>query len=142
MNLLHGSMIFGMTIFLIIVIIMQNGFPEGAANFSSPLIYIAIAICTFALAFHFLLYQNRLEKIRSNSKSTAEKLTNWRTLFLLKCAITEGAAIFCLVGALVEKSAMFLYLFLAVFVLFISFFPTKNKLQSELELTNDEMAEV
>ncbi|MBC8045896.1 MAG: hypothetical protein H7Y00_03825 [Fimbriimonadaceae bacterium] len=142
MNIIHGAMVTGMILFFAVLVFLQSGLPSAETDFSSPLMYVAIFLTVFALAFNFLIYPGRIEKVKTGNSSAHGKVTNWKTIFLIRCAITEGAALFCLAGMFVEESAVFMYLFFALLVLFISFFPSRNKIQSELELSSEEVAEL
>ncbi|MFN0275890.1 MAG: hypothetical protein ACKVPJ_09105 [Chitinophagales bacterium] len=142
MRIIHGSMIMGLLLFFIVLIGLGNGLPSGETDFNNPLVYVAIVFLVFALMMNYIVYPARIQKLKDSGGSATEKVNGWKTWFLIRCATTEAAALFCLVGVLLTDSSFYMYMYFAALVLFISYFPTKNKLQGELELRSEEMSEV
>lgn len=133
-NVLHIALCMGPFLFFITILLLQGGLPSVPANFSDPFIYVAIAAFIGAFSFTYLLYPGRINKI-SEKTDAQQKIADWRTMFIVRCAVTEGAALVCIVGMLLMEYDFFVYLFIPLLILQISYFPTKNKVQNELALS-------
>lgn len=109
--------------------------PEDAELGQLFLIIAASLILLTQLASRFLI-NKRLETIRK--LDFRAKLTQYKGLFILRIAFLEGSSLFCLVTYLITGYLWLLVLGMGMLLLFLTYYPSLNKVVNELELDTSE----
>lgn len=136
LTILFCAIMFGHITFcaLVYFLISSNTIKEIYSN--PAFLYIVIALCIFAMAASFLLFSNKIQKIKEES-DVPKKLYDYRIVFIMRIAILEAACMANIIFFLLTTDMLFLYLYLAMAVVMLSFFPSKSKIMSETDITDE-----
>ena len=100
---------------------------------ADPVVFIAHIFALISLVISGLLFNKLIGNIDSNIRST-EKITQYQTAFLVKCAFLEGAALFNIVACLVTNNALTLiFATICLAYLWLSR-PTDQKIYETLQM--------
>lgn len=131
----------GPILFLGVCFMLQAGSQPVEQEMSSPLFFIAIGFATIGIIGSRAMYASRISKLQA-LESTQQKLDGWRTTFIIRMAMIEGPTLLCVVGLLIEEQRVFLFLALVLLFFQALNFPTKSKIQSDLNLSETETKEL
>ncbi|QQS31129.1 MAG: hypothetical protein IPM47_09505 [Sphingobacteriales bacterium] len=84
------------------------------------------------------IYMNLLRSRITSKTPLEEKLRHYFTANIMKLAILEGAALFCLISLFITGKIVHAYLFMAVFFSFMLHRPTPSKCAADLQLTEED----
>jgi len=133
--IVHAALLAGQVIFLFIsfflnasgLIIADSGDLDRIFTIVVPLFVLA------GITTSLVLTKTRLTQIREKG-SLNEKLTEYRSAFIVKLALLEGPSFLAIVCYLLTANPLFLGLAVFMIVLFFINRPTREKVSAELEL--------
>lgn len=120
-------------IFLCVVLAMQKDIARPLTRADDPFLYIVIIVATMAVISSNMLYRLRLPAVKTLT-SNSEKLAGWRTLFIVRLAMIEGATLFAIVALLLQECQIYLYIAAALIGVQTLNFPKASSIQNEIEL--------
>jgi len=139
LQVLFFALLFSQVVLMAVVytLIQQKSIsPNPNEVFAYILPIAALAL----IAQAFMLFSKKLNDARAQQGLT-NKLTAYRTAFILQCALLEAPSIMGSVFALVTGDKWFLLAPAAIAGIFLTRLPTKKRLIEELELDYKEQTE-
>ncbi|UII30338.1 hypothetical protein LVD17_18770 [Fulvivirga ulvae] len=104
--------------------------------------YISAAMVLLSMPMSMILFAKFIKGIKGSNRALNEKLTTYQTALLIKAAILELPAMFVCVNVLLTGNLTVLLLIpLVLFIFFINK-PSLFRLESDLELTRDEIEQL
>lgn len=142
LSILFYAMAAGQLIFAIIAFYLRGQGEMGAEDPELGQLFLIVGaglILATQIASRFIS-NKRLESIRK--LELRSKMTQYRGLFILRLAMLEGPALFFLVTYLVTGYLWLLVLGMGMLILFLSYYPSINKVVNELELDASERKQI
>ncbi|MEM6343768.1 MAG: hypothetical protein AAF927_07800 [Bacteroidota bacterium] len=142
LNILFYAMAGGQAIFLMVAFYLRSQGemgPEDEDLGQLFLIVAAVLLASTQLASRFLIGK-RLEAIRKLGLKS--KMNQYRGVFILRLALLEGPALFCIVAYLVTGNFWLMLCAIGMLILFLTYYPSYNKVVNELELNANERHQV
>lgn len=136
MTIIYASLIMGVILFGVMTIFVL-GKPAQPQNEMDILGYVAIIASIVVPLGGVYLYNKLIAEVKEADVKT--KLTKWRSATIIRAATIEGPCLFCLVNIMLSGADIFLYLYVALLVLMIFNFPTKNRVINELQISEEEL---
>lgn len=131
----------GPILFLGVCFMLQAGRQPVEQEMSSPLFFIALGFATIGIIGSRALYASRISKLQALD-NTQQKLDGWKTTFIIRAAMIEGPTLLAIVGFFLEEQRVFVFLALVLMFFQALNFPTKSKIQSDLNLSETETKEL
>lgn len=138
LQIVFFSLLMGPILFLGVCLFLQNGSPHVEQTTDSSLFFIALGFATVGIIGSRTIYNTRISKLKLLSDAE-DKLNGWRTTFIIRLALIEGPTLFCVVGLLLEEQRVFLFLAIVLIAFQALNFPTRNKIQEDLNLNETEI---
>ncbi len=140
LNLIYIAIMIGLTFIALFGMFYVKS--HGAVNaFSEESNYAIKSIVVLALLVGIpvshLFYHKKIKHI-NEEWPLINKLRHFRTAFIVRIVMLEAIAVLSIVAYLLNADSSFLYMFGVVFVLFIIHAPTKNRITTDLQLTEEE----
>ena len=137
MRITVGALVVGIVSFAVIVIGLRTQIPAFAPEMTI-IAYIGVAMLTLMVGLQFVVLPmtdaSARKRIDPQSNDVAPWLAAWGGRTITGCALLEGAAFMCLIGALLDGQPLGLIGGLAGAALMIVFhWPTVNKLREYAE---------
>ncbi|MFK7921093.1 MAG: hypothetical protein AB8H47_04010 [Bacteroidia bacterium] len=142
LSILFYAMAAGQLIFAIVAffVIGQGTMGPEDAELGQLFLIIAVGLVLMTQVASRFLVNKRLEDIRK--LDFRSKMIQYRALFILRIALLEGPALFCLLTYLVTGYLWLLVLGMGMLLLFLTYYPSINKVVNELELSPSERSQV
>ncbi len=141
LQILFIGLFIGPILFLGVCLFIQSGNQPVEQTGQSPLFFIAIGFATIGIIGSRAMYASRISKLQALD-NTQQKLDGWRTTFIIRMAMIEGPTLLSVVGLLIEEQRVFLFLALVLLFFQALNFPTKSKIQSDLNLSETDTKEL
>jgi hypothetical protein len=140
MTIMHLSMLMGQLIFGVLAFYLQLN-DQKTINIETLKLfqYIALALAIIGVGVSVFINNFRLRSIKEK-KDISAKLGAYRINFMIKMAFIEMPVLFAIISYLITGNTFFLMLGGALALVFLLYFPTKNRIAEELELNSDEIA--
>lgn len=138
LNILFYAMAAGQVILAIVTFYLRSQGEMGADDPELGQLFLIIGAALFIssqFASRFIVGK-RLEAIQKFGLNN--KMNQYRGVFILRMAMIEGPALFCLVTYLVTGYIWLLVFGMALLILFLTYYPSVNKVVNELELNTSE----
>jgi hypothetical protein len=138
MQIIVGALVLGVTNFLAVVIVVPLDRQNGPQN-QFLLTYLAvgsaaIAIVAYVLAPSILTGALRQAFIADPQAAEVRPIAQiYQTLLIIRCAILEGAAFFCLVSYMLERQPITLAATSVLVLVLLAQFPTLSRESAWIE---------
>lgn len=96
------------------------------------------ALSLFLVLAAFLLYKRKVEKIRNNPAPLSQKLTAYRAASIIRWAMLEGPVLLNIICFMLTGDYNFLWLTVAILLIFVFTKPSLKIMMQELDLSEDE----
>ncbi len=136
MSVIYASLIMGVVLFGVMTIFVL-GKPAQPQDEMDILGYTAIIFAILMPVGGIYYYNKLIAEVKEADVKT--KLTKWRTATLIRAASIEAPCLFCVVNVMLSGADIFIYLYVALLVLMIFNFPTKNRVVNELQINEEEL---
>ena len=139
LNILHLAMMAGLVFFLAIVTYMhQSTQIEKIIEVDEMLLVVIALIFTFTQFFlGTILFNKKLQGIHMND-ALDDKLSAYRSDFIIRLALLEGAGFLAVVLYMLSASYFFLGIGLALLLAMILVRPVRSKIADDLHLTSEQ----
>lgn len=107
-------------------------------NIIKSVIIIALLV---GIPVGHIFYQKKMKHINVDL-NLGKKINMFKTAFIIRIAMLEGIGLLTLIGYLITGDKSFLYMFAVVFILFIIHAPTRQRIISDLELSDEEQEQL
>ncbi len=122
---------------VIAFILISTGLSLNGNNLTPVFTYLIPALCTAMVFVSMVIFKNKINTIDSNL-SLNDKLNAYRGLYITRWAIIEGPIIFTIIAYLLTGAQKFLIIVVVMLVVFISLYPSIQKILKELPLSSNE----
>ena len=138
LKIIHFALTAGVVLFLLIAIALQfKGFEPELKEMEMILLGITVLAAISGIFTGNLLFRRRLEQL-VEQKSLEKKLLGYQSALLLKYALVESTAFFTIVAYLLTLNIFFPVITVLLVFTMVLFAPRKEKLISDLNLSNRE----
>lgn len=123
------------------IAVLVINYVTPAANIDQPEIwyYAAPALLVFSIPASSLLFNNITQGIKGADVPLNRKLATYQTAVIVKAALLEAPALLACIAAFLTGRIVILLVIPLVLLLFFINRPTLYRLESDLELTRDEV---
>lgn len=147
MGILYLGLITGQLLIFLLLFLFVDGVPAeqvGSGVIEGNTMVIAIAIfCLTSIGAGFFLFNKRKEEGRRLPGEVGDKLMHYRTGFLIRGALIEGANLVALVvHFFIEKNMIYLVLFAIGIGAFLLIRPTTDRIIEDYQLSANEQSEL
>ncbi len=111
-----------------------NVFEEQSNYMIKSIVVLALLV---GIPVSHLFYNKKIKHI-NEEWPLKNKLNHFKTAFIVRIVMLEAIAVLSVVAYLLNADKSFLYMFGVIFVLFIIHAPTKNRIVTDLQLTEEE----
>ncbi len=109
-------------------------FDHQSINIVKSVVIIALLV---GIPVSHVFFHKKIKHI-DRSLGLSTKITFFQTAFIVRIAMLEGIGLLGIIGYFTTADKSFLYMFGVVFILFIIHAPTKQRISSDLELSEEE----
>lgn len=141
LNTIFLALFYGQVLLLIIDLLLKQKGITLIASQQEMNIFLVIAV-VFAAAEVIAsrqMFSKALQGI-SYEESTENRLAKYRSAFIIRCALIEGASLMTLVFFLITGNYYFAGLWIILALFYFSGKPSKDKIATVLQLTEQEKA--
>jgi hypothetical protein len=139
--IIHLALFMGQVMFAALVLLRCKQPFLNLKPGNDVLFYLSPALVLFGIFVGSFLFKKSVAKLREKT-SLGEKLTAYQTAFIKRCALAEGASMFGIVCMLLTSNTYYLIVVGVNILYFIIIRPTKFKIQDDLNLGYEELAEL
>jgi len=138
LNIIYFSLIFGMILFCVVVIIINQS-KEMVPNNKLDLVFtLVIPLFGFLMMFASRIIYNQLISKNSSNENLLQKISIYRSSKIIAWALIESACLLSLVAAMLTPN----YLYFVVFIFLLGYFyflrPSKESFVKDLRLSSEE----
>ncbi len=139
-QILHAAMFFGMVMIMVMLKFLMGIEDTSGGDLLFPAIGISLAISSVVLGQ--IIFNNKMEGLKREKLSVAKKLEAYRGAFILKLALLEGPALFCLILHFLGGNSLLFYTFLFVLIIFAFERPLEARIKQQLNLHPEDLVEI
>lgn len=140
LNIIHGAMFVGQLSFAAITIYLNKSLPGPLLEkneLNKIFMFIVPLFFMGAIFLSRLIVSNRMQAAMEQSELKS-KLERYRTIQIIKFALMEAPAFLAIVSYLLTGELLLLGFATLITVVFVTYFPTKEKIVTELDLSRKE----
>lgn len=138
LNIIYYSLIFGMILFFVVVLIINQSRGIVANNELDFVFTLAIPLFGFLMMFASRIIYNQLISKNSSNENLLQKISIYRSSKIITWALIESACLLSLVAAMLSPN----YLYFVVFIFLLGYFyflkPSKESFVKDLRLSSEE----
>lgn len=151
MNILYLGLISGQIMMAVILwfFVGKQGGGESTTELgrtigeTNPIIFMIALVFVAAVSASFFLYNKRKEEGRKLEEALTDKLTHYRSSFILRMALLEGPNLMALVlYFFIESHVLLMALFIIGLALFLMISPTVKRISEDYQLSVSEQSEL
>lgn len=140
-RIIYFSMLAGILFFMIMVFYVNSGKFIFNTSSGDPVFIVILVFCCIAIPSGYLFAKNLYNKI-DPSLSFREKYPVYQSGLIIRLASCEGVALLCIVNLLISGNLINLFISILPLSVFISYFPTPEKIGREINLTPSEIEQI
>ena len=144
LNIMHKALLMGQVFFAAICgfIVYTKSILPPAKEQEKILQVAALVISVTGIFAGMSLFKKKMMQIREMQTNTKEKFLLYRPASILQWALLEGPSLFCILCFFLTGNYAFLALAIAIMFLFILMAPSKNKIVTQLQISESEIDEL
>lgn len=137
-NVLYLALLAGQVMFAVTVLYV-GGIPKslGKLSFDDPMLLFGVAVMFFSLIAAYGINEKR-KTDGAQLSDFQEKLDHYRSVVIVRCALTEGANLMALVFAMLTNQGFFFVLFAVGLLAFLYFRPSIPEFSRSYNLRPEE----
>lgn len=140
-QVVYIALMAGLISFLIIAVAltqMSGPFIGGDESFMNTMLIVLIAMTAVTIPTGIVLFKKRMKEV-SKMTELGEKIMNYRAALVVRAALFEGAGFFAVVCTLMFGHYIFIVTAVAIFLLFVMFFPTKTRIAKDMQISIEDL---
>jgi hypothetical protein len=144
LHILHKALLMGQLLFAAAatyIIYTKAVFPS-AIELEKILQVAALIITAAGIYAGTTIFKKKLILIREMQTDARQKFAQYRAASVIQWALLEGPSIFCIICFFLTGNYAFLALAIVVMFLFAAIGPSKNKILTELQISESELDEL
>lgn len=136
MQIIYGALITGVLLFgMVAIFVLQTADLNTFSLDVMGMVAIVFGITGSALGQY--LYNTKLQSVKNADTST--KLQTWKTVLITRTALIEGPCLFAVVNLLIGGGQLFVIVYALLLAWMASNFPTRMKVKSDLDISDEEI---
>lgn len=141
LTVLHTALLAGQIIFAVVAfaLVYTGNFPNSLQDMGNIFFLLVPLSIIAGRLVGTMLYKKKLGAA-VNSNITADRLNMYRAAFILRCALIEGPVLFAIIIYLLTNNTEILLFALGGIFLFTIIKPTKEKIMSELQVSESDIS--
>lgn len=140
-KIIHLALLAGQLLFFVVAF-TQTPPQKFALNFANdPLLLVVPFMAVGSFLLSNILFKQQIGSA-ANQTTLAGKLTRYQSASIIRFALIEGISLFSVVGFLKSGNLLFAVVFGLLILLFIANRPTKDKVETDLNLSYEEKMEM
>jgi hypothetical protein len=141
--IVHRALLMGLLLFSIVAfyLVYSKTFTDGFQELDKILQVVAIILSAGGFYFGTVLFKKKLLQARE-LPTAKEKMALYRAACILQWAMIEGPCLFVIISFLLTGNYAFLALAVVLMLLFTMMAPSKLKIAFQLQLSEQEIAEL
>ncbi|PWT95955.1 MAG: hypothetical protein C5B52_16810 [Bacteroidetes bacterium] len=143
LQVLYLALLTGQVLFLGIsfVVVHYNDTMLISENFSRIFQVLALGVAAAAFFIGYNIFKKRVQGINEAGYITLErKIEQYRAVSIIRWALMEGSTLFSIIGFITTSNYAFVILAAVMLFFFAGLNPTKDKLAKDLQLNENEIA--
>jgi hypothetical protein len=143
LNILHKALLMGQVFFAAVCVFMV--FTKAAEPALKeldnilPVLALITAACIYAA---MAIFKKKLMLLRDMQTQAGVKFSLYRSALILQWALLEGPSIFCIICFFLTGNYAFLALVIVIMVVFVMTAPSKNKILTQLQISEQELEDL
>ncbi len=144
LNIMHKAFAAGQILFaaMAFYLVYTNLFVPHQKQLEKPLQLISVLLSVGGFIIGNLIFKNRISSVIGTNETVSKKLYTYRVACIIQWALIELSSLFSISGFMLTGDYSFLFLAGALILTFIMLSPAKDKVASQLQLTDKEAAEL
>jgi len=140
--LIHTAMLIGQLLFAVIIYTVSGFSTSNESHTLFQALQIIAVLLSFGCGFAaFKVSKQKIQQIQSTTLSFSEKLLQYRSACILKYALLEMPAMFCLISYFLIHNISFLLLFGVLLFVFAGQKPTVFLMTIEMNVSKEDLME-
>jgi hypothetical protein len=139
-RVVYFAMILGILSFLSVTFLISRDL-KFIFDKNDPIFYANLILFILAVPSGFYVSQTMWKKINQDLP-VKEKLLKYQSGFIIRMATCEGVALFSIVGFLLSDNLLYGIITATILLIIYSYFPSSEKLELQLDLTQTEIDEL
>lgn len=143
-NVFFYAMIVGMSLFAIIVFVLNSLESPSLEDESLERIFLIVVLCitVISIAVATTMYPKRISAAHATGLSLMDKLNIYRSALIFYLALCEGAGLFAIIVYFLTGNKLLLVAVAIALVAMLLKRPEKSKIFNELQLSSQEQLEL
>lgn len=143
LNILHKALLMGQVVFAAVCayLVYTKAIAPAATELEKVLQVAALIITTGGVYAGMVIFKKKLLQIR-DMQSDKEKFAAYRAASIIQWALLEGPSLFCIICFFLTGNYAFLALAVVIMFLFVMATPSKNKILTQLQISESELNEL
>jgi hypothetical protein len=144
LNILHKALLMGQVFFAAVCVFMiYTKAAEPALKEIEKILQVAALVMTVGGIFAGMaVLKKKLFQIREMQADADAKFSLYRSALILQWALLEGPSIFCIICFFLTGNYAFLALAIVIMFVFVITAPSKNKILTQLQISETELDEL
>jgi hypothetical protein len=139
-RVVYFSLILGLLSFLAVTFLISQDL-KFTFDKNDPIIFANLILFLLAIPVGFSISQTMWKKIEQDLP-LKDKIIKYQSGFIIRMATCEGVGMFSIVGFLLSDNLIYLILTAIILLILYSYFPSLDKLELHLDLTQTEIDEL
>jgi uncharacterized membrane protein YsdA (DUF1294 family) len=144
LNILHKALLMGQVFFaaVCVFIIYTKAAEPALKELEKVLQVVALVMTTGGIFAGMAVFKKKLLQIREMQADAEAKFSLYRSALILQWALLEGPSIFCIICFFITGNYAFIALAIVIMFVFVMTTPSKNKVLTQLQITEAELDEL
>ncbi len=139
-SIIHLALIAGQVLFAIVAFSLNKNTAVNLKPVGDVFFYIAPALIFFGMLTGSFLFKQLADKAK-DAEGLKKKLAGYQSAFIIRCALSEGGSLFSIVCYMLTANFFYLSLAGVNILYFLWLWPTKEKIEADLNLSYEEKSE-
>ena len=136
-QILHAAMFMGVVMMLIILKYVLGIEDRSEGDYLFAMVGIGLAVSSLVLGQ--FMYTQKIDAIKKEQLPVMERLEQYRAAFIMRLALLEGPALFCLVLHFLNGDPLLFYTCLFMIIMLAFARPLAAKIMEELGLRREDV---
>ena len=141
LHVLHKALLMGQVLFAAacVYIIYSKTVLPSAVEEEKLLQVVALILTAGGIYGGMTIFKKRLMLIREMQTDARQKFAEYRVASIIQWALLEGPSLFCIICFFLTGNYAFIALAVVIMFLFAAIGPSKNKILTQLQITESEL---
>jgi hypothetical protein len=144
LDILHKALLMGQVLFAVacVYLVYTKTVLPSAVDLEKILQVIALILTAGGIYAGTTIFKKKLTLIRDMQTDARQKFSEYRAASIFQWALLEGPSIFCIICFFLTGNYAFIALAVVIMLLFAAIGPSRNKVLTQLQITEAELDEL